>query len=186
VYVSSALTRYWYVHVACSVCCIILRRSSKVAAGASAAVHGRLLLPQRLHGGGSTQPLNDYDNDDDLQPEDYLPEDAVAFAHRVGRVGREPQVTAARMVIRAAAPWSPETHSMWPAAARAHVCFLLLLCARVNPEAREVWVARVLPRVVRRSGIVSHHEMEEEGIYEGSSECYREHFPYRYHEPLVL
>ena len=66
------------------------------------------------------------------------------------------------------------------------VSFLLLLCARVNPEAREVWVARVLPRVVRRSGIVSRDEMEEEAIYEGSSECYREHFPYRYHEPLVL
>ena len=139
-----------------------------------------------VHGGAHVQPLSGHriSHAEDAQM-DYLPDDAIEFANRVGRVGRGPQWTAAHLVLQAAAPWSPAAHCLWPAAARAFVRFLLLVGKRVCPAARDVWIARVLPRVVRRSGPVSCWEMEDEAAYEGMRGCYRAHHPWRYHEPLV-
>ena len=141
-----------------------------------------------MHGGAHLQPLSSHwiSHAEDAQM-DYLPDDAIEFANRVGRVGRGPQVRAARLVLRAAAPWSPAAHCLWPAAARAFVRFLLLVCKHVCPAARDVWIARVMPRLVRRSGPVSRWEMEDEAAHYGGCETdeYRTDYPWRYHEPLV-
>ena len=129
------------------------------------------------------QPLSA--SPDDAHDElDYLPDDAIEFAHRVGRVGLPTQISVARLVMQAAAPWSPAAHSLWPAAARAFVRFMLLVGQRVCYAARDVWIARVLPHVVRRSGPVSRSEMMDEAAY-NDPDWYRTHYPWRHHEPLV-
>ena len=48
-------------------------------------------------------------------------------------------------------PWSPVTHELWPTAARAFVRELLHV-GRYMRMPCDVWVAHVLPRVVRRGG----------------------------------
>ena len=141
------------------------------------------LTAQLLQQGAARQPLCASSSEDaDDVTDDYLPEDAIELAHRVGRVGHPPQVVVARMIMRAAAPWSPATHHLWPAAARAYVFFLLLAGSRWLPAARDVWVECVVPRVVRRSGPMSQGELDDEDAYHGMLACYRMHYPWRYHD----
>ena len=69
-----------------------------------------------------------------------------------------PGAAVARLVEQAAAPWSPETHALWPAAARARAADLLrlgyLLAYQREDEAgsvRDVWLLRVMPYALERS-----------------------------------
>ena len=74
----------------------------------------------------------------------------LAAAHQSGG--------AAQLVVRAAAPWSPETHELFPAAARARVPCLLWLGKQLSKELRvggaggvkDLWVPHVMPHAVVR------------------------------------
>ena len=92
----------------------------------------------------------------------HLPDDAVLFASRAARVGREPQVTAARLVLRAAAPWSPASHWLWPVRARAFVRALLHIAHHIAVP-NDVWAMHVMPHLVRRCGPIPRWEDEDAG-----------------------
>lgn len=77
----------------------------------------------------------------------------------------------AQVIVAAASPWSPATHSRFPAATRAHAVELLLLghfVARKSglvPEGAEgalldAWQARVMPRAVRWQLLAEPRELE--------------------------
>ena len=83
--------------------------------------------------------------------ETHLPEDVVQHAHRVRLPVRPALAAAARLVVRAAEPWSPASHELWPSPARAYVRALLLVGVRM-PVPHDVWVAHVMPHVVWRCG----------------------------------
>jgi hypothetical protein len=68
-----------------------------------------------------------------------------------------------RLVVRAAAPWSPEVnHSLFPARARARAVELFLLCHLLSRERSElviagrafidVWTEHVMPHALARDG----------------------------------
>ena len=69
-----------------------------------------------------------------------------------------PPGSAAELVLRAAAPWSPSTHHLFPAAARARVPFVIWLGRELARELRmesagalaDVWEPFVLPHAVGR------------------------------------
>ena len=105
------------------------------------------------------------------EDEAYLPDDAVALAHKVAdEVGPQLQAAAASMVIEAAKPWCVERHALWPAATHEYVWFLLLVGNRLQMPA-EVWVANVLPHVaVRRCGPVPRWELEDVATCGGISQ----------------
>ena len=97
-------------------------------------------------------------------------------------------MAAADLVLRAARPWSPRTHQLWPAAARAFVRELLQIGFRLHELGRidtELWLRFVMPRLVRRCGPVLRSELDDEDAYE-APRAYRVWHPWRYHEPLVL
>ena len=73
--------------------------------------------------------------------------------------GEAPDGSAARLVLKAARPWSPGTHALFPAAARARAVVLMRIGFRFSRLPRyetvagglfEVWVANVLPHAVGR------------------------------------
>jgi hypothetical protein len=57
-------------------------------------------------------------------------------------------------VLRAAQPWSPQTHHLFPSVARARAVELTLLGAQLSREDRsavgDVWMAFVVPYAVTR------------------------------------
>ena len=72
-----------------------------------------------------------------------------------------PTVHAAALVLRAAAPWSPSNHALFPTAARAHAVFVVWLGRQLARSLRvggsgglaDVWEPFVMPHaVVREQG----------------------------------
>ena len=163
------------------------RRASRLrlalAAGARCGADAPLLhlTTTLLQSGAHEQPLLEWHDADDSEA--YLPEDAVTYAHRVVRVAHPSQRAVAALILQAAAPWSPSSHHLWPVHARAFVHALLWIGKQLH-EAHsmplELWSVRIMPRVVRRCGVVPGSELEEEAIYHGMEEVYRDHFPWRY------
>lgn len=83
----------------------------------------------------------------------------VSIARALARSGGAPPGSAAALVLRAAQPWSPHTHALFPASARARACELLRLgyqlaaqprFAGASRQLQDVWVAHVLPHAVKR------------------------------------
>ena len=67
-----------------------------------------------------------------------------------------------RLVLRAARPWSRDSHELYPNGARARAVELLRLGQQLSLQPRftgegqalmDVWVTHVMPHVVRRGGI---------------------------------
>ncbi len=87
----------------------------------------------------------------------------LGLARAAAARGEAPVGSAAWLVLSAAAPWSPETHELMPATARARACELLRLgyaLARTRGASAEqrgdenalvdVWTAFVLPHAISR------------------------------------
>ena len=168
--------------------CDEYRRASRLrlalAAGARRGAEVEPLLhltAALLQSGAHEQPLLEWHDADDCEA--YLPDDAVSYAHCVVRVAHPSQRAVAALILQAAAPWSPSSHHLWPVHARAFVHALLWIGKQLH-EAHsmplELWSVRIMPRVVRRCGVVPGSELEEEAIYHGMEEVYRDHFPWRY------
>jgi ankyrin repeat protein len=84
----------------------------------------------------------------------------LTLAVAMRSAGDAPCGSAARLVLRAAQPWSHETHDLFPAAARERAVTVMLLGHLLAREPRfegeagallDVWLAHVLPRAVERS-----------------------------------
>ena len=67
---------------------------------------------------------------------------------------------AAALVLRAAQPWSPQTHELFPTASRARAVEMLLIGHRLSRESRfegeamalfDTWMAIVMPQLIQRS-----------------------------------
>ena len=78
----------------------------------------------------------------------------LSLAERLRAEGSAPAGSAADLVLRAAEPWSPQTHQLFPSEARARAVELMLLGARFSREDRsaigDVWMAFVVPHAVAR------------------------------------
>ena len=78
----------------------------------------------------------------------------LSLAERLRAEGSAPAGSAADLVLRAAEPWSPQTHHLFPSEARARAVELMLLGARFSREDRsavgDVWMAFVVPYAVTR------------------------------------
>ena len=83
----------------------------------------------------------------------------LSLAQAMRAAGNAPDGSAAHLVLRAAQPWSRETHALFPAAARARAVELLLLGHRLSREPRfeseagavvDVFVGFVMPFAVAR------------------------------------
>ena len=78
----------------------------------------------------------------------------LSLAERLRAEGSAPAGSAADLVLRAAEPWSPQTHHLFPSEARARAVELWLLGARFSREDRsavgDVWMAFVVPYAVTR------------------------------------
>ena len=91
----------------------------------------------------------------------------LSLAERLCAEGSAPpdSARAAYLVLRAAEPWSPQTHHLLPSAARARAVELMLLGVQLSHEARfekeddpgaghavlDVWMAYVMPHAVQRA-----------------------------------
>ena len=88
----------------------------------------------------------------------------VSLAERLRAEGSAPAGSAADLVLRAAEPWSPQTHHLFPSEARERAVELTLLGAQLSRESRfddihgsamgmrDVWMAFVVPHAVERGG----------------------------------
>jgi hypothetical protein len=88
----------------------------------------------------------------------------VSLAEQLRAEGSAPTGSAADLVLRAAKPWSPQTHHLFPSEARARAVELTLLGAQLSREARfekeddpnggvavwDVWMGFVVPHAVTR------------------------------------
>jgi hypothetical protein len=88
----------------------------------------------------------------------------LSLAERLRAEGSAPAGSAADLVLRAAEPWSPQTHQLFPSEARARAVELTLLGAQLSREARfekednsnaavavwDVWMGFVVPHAVTR------------------------------------
>ena len=83
----------------------------------------------------------------------------LSLAQALGEAGQAAAGSAAELVLRAAEPWSPETHDLFPAAARARAVELLRLgfllswqpCFwGVEGALTDVWREGVIPSAVDR------------------------------------
>jgi hypothetical protein len=86
----------------------------------------------------------------------------------VGLAGDRPADGRAALIIAAAAPWSPRTHALFPAAAKARAVELLRIgwllarrlqscvadASQVGVALRDVWLAYVMPHAIERSLLV--------------------------------
>ena len=82
----------------------------------------------------------------------------LSLAHRLDAAGNAAEGTAAHLVLRAAGPWSEQTHELFPVDARARAVQLLLLGHRLSREERffgqemafvDTWMNHVMPQAVR-------------------------------------
>ena len=88
----------------------------------------------------------------------------LSLAERLRAEGSAPAGSAADLVLRAAEPWSPQTHHLFPYYDRRDARELILLGAQLSRESRfddihgsamairDVWLAFVMPHAVERSG----------------------------------
>jgi ankyrin repeat protein len=88
----------------------------------------------------------------------------LSLAERLRAEGSTPPGSAADLVLRAAEPWSPQTHQLFPSEARAQAVELMLLGAQLSREERfekeddpnagiavwDVWMGFVVPHAVTR------------------------------------
>ena len=78
----------------------------------------------------------------------------LSLAERLRADGSAPAGSAADLVLRAAEPWSPQTHHLFPSEARARAVELWLLGVQFSREDRsavgDVWMAFVVPSAVQR------------------------------------
>ena len=83
----------------------------------------------------------------------------LSLAQKLDAVGEAPDGSPARLVLKAARPWSPENHALFPAAARARAVVLMRIGFRFSRLPRyetvagglfELWVANVMPHAVAR------------------------------------
>jgi hypothetical protein len=91
------------------------------------------------------------------QPDGPTP---LTLAQAMCAAGDAPAGSAAQLVLRAARAWSPDTHDLFPAAARERAVTLMLHGHLLVREPRfegeagallDVWMAYVLPRAVERA-----------------------------------
>ena len=62
--------------------------------------------------------------------------------------------SAAELIVRAAGPWSPDTHELFPEPARRRAVQLLWTAASYKgKDIKEWWVAHVLPHAVTRDAV---------------------------------
>ena len=73
--------------------------------------------------------------------------------------GAAAEGSTAALVLRAAQPWSPQTHALFPTASRARAVEMLLMGYRLSRESRfegetvamlDVWITVVMPHLVQR------------------------------------
>lgn len=83
----------------------------------------------------------------------------VSLARALAAGGRAPLGSAADLILRAAQPWCPHTHALFPRAARERARELVIVgyllaaqprFAAVSRQVQDVWVAHVMPHAVRR------------------------------------
>ena len=78
----------------------------------------------------------------------------LSLAERLRAEGSAPAGSAADLVLRAAEPWSPQTHQLFPSEARARAVELWLLGVQFSRDDRsaigDVWMAFVVPYAVTR------------------------------------
>ena len=88
----------------------------------------------------------------------------LSLAERLRAEGSAPAGSAADLVLRAAEPWSPQTHHLFPSEARARAVEAMLLGEQLSREARfereddpgaglalwDVWLPFVVPHAVER------------------------------------
>uniref|UniRef100_A0A7S3ASR4 Uncharacterized protein n=1 Tax=Haptolina ericina TaxID=156174 RepID=A0A7S3ASR4_9EUKA len=82
----------------------------------------------------------------------------LSLAHALDTAGNAAEGTAAHLVLRAAGPWSEQTHELFPVDARARAVELLLLGHRLSREERffgqemafvDAWMHHMMPQAVR-------------------------------------
>ena len=71
----------------------------------------------------------------------------VSLAERLRAEGSAPAGSAADLVLRAAEPWSPQTHQLFPSEARARAVELTLLGSQLE-RWTDVWMVFVVPYAV--------------------------------------
>lgn len=83
----------------------------------------------------------------------------LSLAQKLDAAGEAPDGSAAHLVLKAARPWSPANHVLFPAAARARAVTLMRIGFRFSRLPRyetvagglfELWVAHVMPHAVAR------------------------------------
>ena len=74
-------------------------------------------------------------------------------------IGSSAEGSAANLVLRAAKPWSPQTHALFPEASRELAVQMLLIGHQLSRKPRfetetggliDVWMAVVMPHLVQR------------------------------------
>eukprot|EP00966_Prymnesium_polylepis_P329966 7385643-Prymnesium_polylepis.1 len=94
--------------------------------------------------------------------------------------GRAPDDSAAHLVLRAAEPWSPGTHGLFPAAVRARVVDLMLLGHSLSHEARfqgseaaifDLWMGLVVPLAIHRDAARLPRSFRKRRLSVAGSEC---------------
>ena len=83
----------------------------------------------------------------------------LSLARELRQAGEAGEGTAAWLVLQAAGPWSPGTHTLFPAAARLKAEAFMLLGHNLSRDPRfageegsllDAWIEVVLPHAVRR------------------------------------
>jgi hypothetical protein len=81
----------------------------------------------------------------------------LSLAHGLDTAGKAAEGTAAHLVLRAAGPWSEQTHELFPVDARARAVELLLLGHRLSRQERffgqemalfDAWMHHMMPHAV--------------------------------------
>ena len=83
----------------------------------------------------------------------------LSLANAMQARGAAADGSAAALVLRAALPWSPQTHDLFPTASRAYAVEMLLMGHRMSRESRfggesvalfDAWMVAVMPHLVQR------------------------------------
>ena len=99
--------------------------------------------------------------------------DATMPATEAGSTDGAADTSAVALVLQAARPWSPTTHALHPAAARAWAVEMLLMGHRLSRLERfspvagglfDVWMAGVMPLLISRDSKLPHRDMMEREV----------------------
>lgn len=78
----------------------------------------------------------------------------ISLAKEMRITGKAVDDSAAALVLAAAQPWSPATHELFPAAARAFAVEMVLVGSQLARLPSELWVAFVMPHLISREHFV--------------------------------